>query len=107
MTGIRKGAAEILFDVFVGEEPNATYYPQGGSSVSCRLRLSQRNRSNTQYSDLDVSGIEVHLLESEVGSRVQQGDRIEYDGKVYYIADQPTGDGYVWTVFLHSGVATA
>jgi len=107
MSNLTAGASANIFAALVGTEDNATYYPQdGGESVSCRMHLSQRNRSSTQYSEIDVSGIEAHLLEEEVGSRVLQGDRIKYNDKVYYVADQPTGDGYLWTVFLAVGIAT-
>jgi len=101
------GASERLFDAFVGSEPNATYYPKGGSAVTCRLYFTGRNREDTKYGDVDASAIEAQLLESEVGSDVRQGDRIEYNGGTYRVAVPPRGDGYVWDLILTAGVATA
>lgn len=106
MTDPLAGAAERIFNAFVGPESNATYYPRSGGPVPCRLRLSGRNRADTAYPDVDVAAIDGFLLESEVGGDVQTGDRVEYQGTTYVISDTPRSDGYTWAVALNTRTAS-
>ena len=97
--------ASRLFDAFVGTEPNATYYPEGGDPIDCRFYQTGRNRSQTHYSDLSIAALTGELLESEVGSDLRAGERVDYDGTSYVISEDPRSDGYIWTVSLDTRTA--
>ena len=98
-------ASESLFEAFVGSDPNATYYPEGGDPINCRFYQIGRNRSQTHYPELTIAALTGELLESEVGDDLQAGERVDYDGTSYVISEDPRSDGYIWTVSLDTQTA--
>ncbi len=106
MTDIWTQAAETLFDVFVGTETNATYYPASGDSIDCRLYITGYNRASTQYPEITMASLTGEVLASEVGMDIQINEQIKYDGKTYVIAEPPAGDGEVWTLSLNLDAQT-
>jgi len=105
MTDPFREASLQLFEAFVGSDPNATYYPEGGDPIDCRLYVTGRNRSQVHYPELTIAALTGELLESEVGSDLQAGERVDYDGTSYVISESPSSDGYIWTVSLDTQTA--
>jgi len=99
-------ATSRLFDVFVGTEPNATYYPASGDPVDCRLYVTGYNRASVQYPEVTMASLTGEVLASEVGMDIRINEQIEYDGKTYVIAEHPRGDGEVWVLQLNLDAET-
>ena len=106
MTDVWTQASQTLFDVFVGEEPNATYHPASGDPVDCRLYVTGYNRASTQYPEITMASLTGEVLASEVGMDIQINEQIEYGGKTYVIAEPPRGDGETWTLSLNLDAQT-
>lgn len=99
-------ACERLFDVFVGEEPNATYRPASGDPIDCRIHVDGYNRASVQYPEITMASLTAEVLASEVGTGIQINEKIDYDGKTYVIAEPPNGDGYTWDLSLNLDAET-
>ncbi len=98
-------ACEALFDVFVGEA-NATYRPASGDPTDCRLYVTGYNRASVQYPEVTMASLTGEVLASEVGMDIRANEKIDYDGKTYVIADDPAGDGDIWSLSLNLDAET-
>ena len=95
-------AAKTCFDVFVGEEDNATYHPETGDPVPCRFCVTGVNVARNEYPEHWTASLTGQVLVSEVGESIKIGERIEYGGRTYVIAEDPhSSDEIVWDLALH------
>jgi hypothetical protein len=95
-------AAKTCFDVFVGEKDNATYSPETGDPVPCRFLVTGLNVARDNYPEHWTASLTGQVLALEVGSSIRMGERIEYNGKTYVIAEDPYSmDEIVWELVLN------
>ena len=95
-------AAKTCFDVFVGEEDNATYIPETGDPVPCRFLVTGVNVARDNYPEHWTASLTGQVLALEVGSSIRMGERFDYSEKTYVIAEDPYSmDGIVWDLVLN------